>query len=96
MKTQDQLKYDTGKIRYSLIPVKGLADVGKVLTFGAEKYEAESWREIEDKSRYMDALIRHVEQFRAGEIMDEESGLNHMAHVAVNALFLLEFSEGRA
>lgn len=93
MRTQDQLKFDQGKPRYSLVPPHALEAVAQVLTFGAEKYEANSWQNVEDKDRYLDALMRHVEAVRKGEIYDEESGLQHMAHVAVNSMFLFEFQK---
>ena len=88
---QEDLKFDQGKPRYSLVPASALEAVAMVLTFGAEKYSAESWREVEDTDRYLDALIRHVEAVRKGEVYDQESGLQHMAHVATNAMFLFEF-----
>lgn len=88
---QEDLKFDQGKPRYSLVPAYALEAVAQVLTFGAEKYAAESWREITDTDRYLDALMRHVEAIRKGEIYDQESGLQHMAHVATNAMFLFEF-----
>ena len=89
---QSELKHDHGKPRYSLVPPLALEGVANVLTFGAEKYEANSWQMVEDHSRYMDALIRHLEAVRKGETHDEESGIHHMAHVAVNAMFLYEFA----
>lgn len=90
---QSELKYDNGKTRYSLVPVKALEGVAKVLTFGANKYSANSWQLIDDTSRYMDALLRHIEAVRNGQTHDEDSGLQHMAHVATNAMFLFEFIE---
>lgn len=96
MRTQDQLKFDQGKLRYSLVPPHALEAVAQVLTFGAEKYEANSWQNIEDQDRYLDALMRHVEALRKGETHDTGeggSGLQHMAHVAVNAMFLFEFQK---
>ena len=89
---QNEIKFDAGKPRYSLIPPLALEGVANVLTFGAEKYSANSWQLIEDRSRYMDALIRHIEAVRKGEIYDQDSGLQHMAHVATNAMFLFEFT----
>lgn len=91
LKQQDELKFDIGKTRYSLVPPNALNKIAEVLTFGANKYEANSWRLIEDKDRYLDALIRHLEAVRMGEDIDKDSGIYHYAHVAVNAMFLLEF-----
>jgi hypothetical protein len=38
----------------------------------------------------MDAMIRHMLAHLRGEPKDEESGLDHLAHMAWNALCVLE------
>jgi len=76
---------------------KALAGVAAVLTFGAKKYAAHSWKQVENnKERYRDALYRHLNQLEAGELVDSESGLSHWDHIACNALFLSELSKGHA
>ena len=88
------LKYDAGKLRYSLIPPEALRGLAEVLTFGAEKYEPNSWQEVENaEERYLDALIRHIEAYRSGEALDPESGLHHLKHAACNVAFLIHFAE---
>lgn len=65
-----------------------LMEVAKVATFGARKYEPESWKLVDNGStRYKSALYRHL---LAPEELDEESELDHLAHVAWNALALLQ------
>lgn len=91
---QEDLKFDLGKTKYSLVPPRALEGVAQVFTFGANKYSANSWQLIDDRSRYVDALIRHIEAFRMGETHDHDSGIQHMAHVATNAMILFEFTEG--
>ena len=87
-------KYDDGKLRYSLIPPIALKGLAEVLTFGAEKYEPNSWQRVENaKVRYLDALYRHLEAFRSGEIIDPESNLHHLKHALCNVTFLLHFEE---
>lgn len=93
MTTRD-LKFDAGKPRWSLL-MRGLATalggVVAVLTFGAKKYEAHSWRNVSNgEERYLDALYRHLDALQRGEKIDPESGLSHWSHVATNALFLHE------
>lgn len=84
-------KDDIGKLRYSLIPPYALEQVAKCLTLGASKYAADNWKYVEGaKERYLDALIRHTEAYRKGETVDTE-GNDHLAAIAVNALFLSEF-----
>ena len=92
------LKFDGGKPRWALLMggmPKALAGVAAVLTFGAKKYAAHSWKKVENnKERYRDALYRHLNQLESGEAVDADSGLSHWDHVAANALFLSELSKG--
>lgn len=84
------LKHDTGKLRYDLIPTIALKALATVLTFGANKYKANSWQELEDfNARYTAALFRHIEWWRDGELYDGESGIHHLAHALCNLVFLL-------
>lgn len=85
------VKFDAGKPRMSLLPAHPLTEIAKVLTFGAQKYEAHNWRKGFDYSRVMDALQRHLHAWNEGEDIDPESGLSHLAHAGCNILFLLEF-----
>ena len=94
MKTNptEGLKFDTGKLQYSLIPPETLSALAEVLTFGARKYAIDGWKYVPDaKRRYMDALFRHLVAFRSGELYDQESGLSHLSHVLANASFLHYF-----
>lgn len=89
-------KYDGEKIQYSLIPPYALQEAARNLTVGLRKYkERNNWKKVpEAEQRYMDALYRHLEAVRRGELYDTESGaekMPHMAAVVVNAMFLLEF-----
>lgn len=79
-----------GKPRWELLPLPDLEDVVKVYTFGAGKYEPNSWRGLEDGfDRYKAALLRHLVSFENGEELDEESGLPALAHMAWNAIAML-------
>lgn len=87
--TKEQFKkFDTNKPRYSLIDPDWQEDVAKVLTMGAQKYDANNWKLCEDPERYIDALIRHLEDIRRGKFKDKESKLQHTAHISCNAMFL--------
>jgi hypothetical protein len=87
------LKYDTGKIQYSLIPATALKGLAMVLTHGANKYGPYNWKLVTPVERYYDALLRHLEAVREGQWIDEDSGLPHMDHVMCNAVFLKELWE---
>ncbi len=89
-------KYDQGKLQYTLVPPYALQEVARNLTEGLKKYkERNNWQKVEGaEQRYMDALMRHFEAIRRGEIYDVDSSdptISHMSAVAVNAMFLLEF-----
>jgi hypothetical protein len=89
-------KYDQDKLQYSLIPSYALEQIAKNLTVGLKKYkERNNWKKVEAaEQRYLDALYRHLEAHRRGELYDTDSSVPdmlHMAAVAVNAMFLLEF-----
>lgn len=89
------LKFDEGKLLFTCLS-RGLAGplkaVAAVLTYGAQKYAADSWQGVpEAQRRYEDALERHLNAWRLGQSCDDESGLHHLAHAACNVLFLLWF-----
>src|SRR5690625_5602535 len=71
------LKFDADKPRMELLiqgMPRALEEVGRVLTFGAQKYAAHSWKHVEDnQNRYWAAKGRH-ELARA---KGEQSGRAH-------------------
>jgi len=84
-------KYDGGKPQLYLLPPKSINEVGKVLTFGAEKYDPHNWRKVDDlQNRYTSAALRHIFAHIDGESVDEETGLSHLAHAMCCLLFKLE------
>ena len=81
-------KADEGKPRLFLVPAELDIAVGRVMTFGAKKYGARTWRGVEIE-RYQDALARLFAAYKADpDGVDEESGLPHLWHLATNAAFL--------
>lgn len=85
-------KADAGKPRWSLLPAGTIAQVVAVLEAGATKYAPDNWMHVSDaRTRYYDALQRHVEAWWRGERNDPETGLPHLAHAACCVLFLLWF-----
>lgn len=93
--SQEFVKKDSGKLKWSLMPFEELKDVVKVLMHGAEKYSADNWKKCDDTTRYKDALMRHVVAYVSGEKTDEEFGLSHLAHAICNCLFLMWFDNNK-
>lgn len=85
-------KDDKGKLRWDLLPFKALREVVKVLTFGAEKYQENNWKKVEEpQKRYFAAAMRHLSAWHDGEAGDSETGVSHLAHAICCLLFMLWF-----
>ena len=89
------LKKDTGKVQLHLLDRHALEEMARVRMFGARKYSPWDWRLGFRYSRLIDAALRHLFQFNDGEDLDQESGLNHIAHAAVTLMFLLRMIKDR-
>lgn len=87
-------KLDQGKNRLGLVLFgfsRALQAVGRVGTYGAQKYSDNGWMQVPDgKARYTDAMLRHLMKEAAGEEKDTDTDLLHAAHSAWNALARLE------
>ena len=88
------MKYDEGKPNLSLVFggfSKSLVDVGQIGTFGARKYTPNGWKEVDNLGeRYMSAMLRHTMAVLDNSPFDNETGRHHLAHVAWNALAILQ------
>jgi len=83
-------KYDDEKPRYCLIPEDALHEVVRVLTYGAQKYSDDNWKNVPDlQSRYKSAAGRH-EYLSGKSDFDDETGLYHLAHKICCDLFRLQ------
>src|SRR5690606_38851894 len=87
-------KMDHGKPNLDLVLggfARALLEVGKVGTYGANKYTPLGWVDVPDgEQRYQSALLRHYFAYKTGEEYDKETSLLHEAHAAWNALAKLE------
>lgn len=85
-------KDDSGKPRWTLVPLDAMHEIIKVLEYGAKKYEAENWKKVPGpRLRYINAIFRHLVSYTMGEKTDPESGFSHLAHIGASILFLLWF-----
>lgn len=87
-------KLDADKIDLDLVLgdfALALEEVGKVGTFGANKYSRSGWITVSRGiARYSSAMLRHYFAHKRGELTDKDSGLYHLSHLAWNALAVLE------
>ena len=84
------MKNDKSKPRASLLPKGTLNAVIRVLEFGATKYRENNWKHVPDaKTRYYDAMHRHIDAWWGGEQKDHETGEHHLAHATCCAMFLM-------
>ena len=89
---QSGMKFDSDKPRYSLLPKGAVNSVIDVLEFGAKKYSADNWQEVDNaKERYYNAAMRHIDLWWNGEKLDSETNVHHLAHAATNLFFLMWF-----
>jgi hypothetical protein len=92
-KPERSLRHNTGKPDYSLIPMAALAEVAKVLEYGASKYERGNWLKPTSWEVSFACLQRHMSAWQAGEDNDDESGRSHIAHAACNLIQMLHMLE---
>lgn len=91
---QEGRKFDEGKLRYDLVPVLAFEEMTKVLTAGSLKYDDNNWRQVPDgRRRYLAAALRHIQDYRKGNIYDDGeggTGTHHLANAITDLMFILE------
>lgn len=86
------LRYNKGKIQWTLMNFPSFEPMIKVLMFGAEKYARDNWKGGLSKNEVLDSLLRHVVGLMKGEVNDPESSLPHIGHLMCNAMFYSYFT----
>jgi hypothetical protein len=83
-------KHDSSKNRLELIEPEFIKGLGRIVSFGAEKYSARNWQKAgpEDVERIKGALLRHIMDYLSGDKIDMETGESHLYHAACNLMFL--------
>ena len=90
LNNSEMYKEKKGKLCYSLIRPDFLEVLTEVLEYGAKKYKKDSWKLV-PASDYFDAFLRHSIELQKGNIVDNESKLLHIGHLAANLMFLQYF-----
>jgi len=75
-----------------LLPTVAMRKTAHVLALGARKYGVYNWRYSDGikASTYVAAIMRHLTQFMDGEIVADESGISHLAHIMATCSILLD------
>ena len=84
-----------GKLRWRNFPLFLLKPLMQVAEYGEGKYDMYNYLKGGNQNQYLDCIKRHLEKYESpfeddNDIIDElgqpGSGVNHLAHVAWNAL----------
>lgn len=87
--TKQANRYNTNKLRWSLVDFPSLGEMVRVLEFGAEKYAPNNWKKGLNRDEILESIQRHLVELNSDQELDEESKLHHMGHVMCNAMFYL-------
>lgn len=76
------------KPKWSLLPMEGLDDMAKLVTFMAEVKGDATWRGSAPQpfSEQYDSISRHLQKWWLHETNDPETNANHLTAVAFRAL----------
>ena len=83
------LRYNQGKIKWSLVDWKSLEPMVRVLEMGAKKYAPYNWSKGMPVTEVSESLLRHMFAYLDGELDDNESKIEHLGHVMCNCMFLI-------
>lgn len=83
------LRYNDGKLRWSLVDFKSLEPMVRVLEKGAFKYDDHNWKKGMPATQISESLLRHMFAFMNGEENDPETNESHLGHVMCNVMFLI-------
>jgi hypothetical protein len=78
------------KPNYSLVPPKALESIVKVFTYGATKHGDFTFtRDGESLSSQITKAMRHIQEWRMGSVVDDETGESPLAHAAARLVIAL-------
>lgn len=82
------LRYNQGKVQWSLVDYKSIEPMVRVLEYGCFKYSKDNWKKGMPASQIIESMLRHTFKLLEGELVDPESGIEHVGHIQCNAMFL--------
>jgi len=91
-------RFNGDKIDLTLIPPDATREEALVWMMGQKKYGRDNWEALWGENTVnsvMASLLRHTLAIQMGESHDDESGLQHAAHIRCNAAMLIRYFNGR-
>lgn len=85
---EQALRYNQGKVQWSLVDYKSIEPMVRVLEYGCKKYAKDNWKKGMPASQIIESMLRHTFKLLEGELTDPESGIEHVGHIQCNAMFL--------
>ena len=84
-----------GKLRWRNFPLFLLKPLMEVAQYGEGKYAMYNFLKGGSQNQYLDCIKRHLEKYESpfNNDNDDESKVNHLAHVAWNALVAIYMLE---
>lgn len=95
--SEEAARYNKGKLRWHNFPMFLIRPMIEVADYGADKYATFNFIKGAPISQYMDCIKRHLDKFEDPTLPDNdpESGVNHLAHAAWNALVAVYMVQNR-
>jgi hypothetical protein len=81
-------RYNSGKPQLSLIDLRSLEPMARVMEFGAKKYDRNNWMKGRAVTDLLDCLMRHIAALQRKEDVDPESHQPTIGHVLANAMLI--------
>lgn len=87
------MRFNSGKLKWSLVDFNALIPMVQVLMYGAKKYTPNNWKKGLSKNEILESMLRHAFELLEGNLIDEESKEEHIGHIMCNALFYSYFTQ---
>jgi hypothetical protein len=89
------LKFDfrDEKTRLELVPPNLIEGIGRILTYGAKKYESDNWMRGIKFRRLIGAIKRHLADIELSNDLDDETNELHLYHIGCCIAFLSYYIE---
>lgn len=82
----DAIRYNEGKLEWSLLDYDSLTPLVQVMMHGCDKYERDDWKKGFPKEKLIDSLLRHAHSLADGEEYDPENAIHHVGGIMFNAM----------